>query len=304
MVHDIYARYAWLMDLIYRQNRVTFCKIDMAWKKSYLNFSGEHLPKRTFHRWRDAIESNFGIIISCDKSDDYSYYIENPELLEKNSLMFSLFNSMMINNISAQIKNYHKRILLEEVPSQNLYLKDILEAMRDSFVVKITYEDPWRRHIKTQTFDFEPYAVKIFKRRWYIIGKFLGENEIKHYPLDRINNLFITDKNFEFDESFDGKEYFKDCHGIITDSAFPPERVVIKFDSLQRGYIRSLPLHWTQKEIESTDEYSVFEYYIKPTYDFLLEILAQGESFTILEPDWVRLKMVEYGKTIWKMNKG
>jgi len=45
------------------------------------------------------------------------------------------------------------------------------------------------------------------------------------------------------------------------------------------------------------------EFYVKPTYDFLLEILAQGESFTILEPDWVRLKMVEYGKTIWEMNR-
>lgn len=195
------------------------------------------------------------------------------------------------------------KILLEEVPSTNKWLKDILKAMRDSSVLTITYEDTWRRHIEEHTFDFEPYAIKISKRRWYIIGKNLGENEIRHYPLDRIINLRVSYKNFEYDEAFDGNEYFRDCYGIQTDQRFPPQKVVIKFDSLQRGYIRSLPLHWTQKEIETTDEYSVFEYYLKPTYDFELEILAQGESFTIIEPECMKQEMAVYGKTIWEMNR-
>ncbi len=303
MLHDNYARYFWLIDFVYRKGKVTFREIDKAWEKSSLNTNGERLPKRTFHRWRDAVQSNFGILISCNRNDDYRYFIENSDELERNSLMFSLINSMTINNLSSEIKNSHKRILLEEAPSANVWLKDILEAMRDSSVLTITYADPWRRHIEEHTFDFEPYAVKIFKRRWYIIGKIAGDSEIQRYPLDRINNLTVTDRTFEMDEDFDGKEYFRDCYGIQTDQRFPPQKVVIKFDHQQRGYIRSLPLHWTQKEIETTDDYSVFEYYLKPTYDFELEILAQGESFTIIEPEWMRQEMAVYGKTIWEMNK-
>lgn len=303
MLQDNYARYIWLISTIYRKGKISFGEIDRAWINASINDNGEHLPKRSFHRWRDAIFNNFGIIITCNRSDNYRYYIENSDEMGRNNLMFALINSMAINNISAEIKDSRKRILLEEVPSANKWLQEILEAMRDSSVLKITYEDLWHRRIEEQTFEFEPYAIKIFKRRWYVIGKISGESEIKHYPLDRIKNFEVSDKTFKFDETFDGNEYFRNCFGIQTDPRFPPERVVIKFDSLQRGYIRSLPLHWTQKEIETADDYSVFEYYIKPTYDFELEILAQGESFTIIEPEWLRQEMAVYGKTIWEMNK-
>ncbi len=304
MLQDNYARYIWLISTIYRKGKITFGEIDRAWINASINDNGEHLPKRSFHRWRDAIFNNFGIIITCNRSDNYRYYIENSDELGRNNLMFSLINSMAINNISTEIKDSRKRILLEKVPSADQWLQEILEAMRDNSTLMITYEDPWRRHIEESTFEFEPYAIKIFKRRWYVIGKKTGIDKIEIYPLDRIKNLEITDNFFKYDEAFDGNEYFRHCYGIQTDQRFPPQKVVIKFDHNQRGYIRSLPLHHTQKEIETTDEYSVFEYYIKPTYDFELEILAQGESFEILEPEWMRQEMAGYGRTIGEMNKG
>ncbi|MCQ2974634.1 MAG: WYL domain-containing protein [Bacteroidales bacterium] len=303
MLQDNYARYIWLVDTIYRKGKVSFFTIDKLWINSLLS-DGKNLPKRTFHRWREAITINFGIFISCDRQDNYKYYIENADDFLKNNLMFSLINSMVINNISSEIKNYPNRILLEEVPSSNVYLREILEAMRDSKTLIIRYQDSWHRRLAEECFEFEPYAIKIYKRRWYVIGKYHNQNDIKIYPLDRIKELHTADNEFVYDESFNGKEYFRDCFGIQTDERYPAQKVVIKFDSLQRGYIRSLPLHSTQKEIETTEEYSVFEYFMKPTYDFALEILAQGVSFSIIEPKWLKYDMAEYGKQIWKLNNG
>ena len=61
----------------------------------------------------------------------------------------------------------------------------------------------------------------------------------------------------------------------------------------QQKFFRSLPLHPSQNEIETKDDYSIFEYYIQPAFDFQQTILSFGESVEVLAPEWLRTEITE-----------
>jgi predicted DNA-binding transcriptional regulator YafY len=67
--------------------------------------------------------------------------------------------------------------------------------------------------------------------------------------------------------------------------------VRIKVNSYHSKYIRALPLHSSQKEIEQTNDYSIFEYHLIPTIDFKQELLSMGSNVEVLTPLKLREEM-------------
>ena len=97
----------------------------------------------------------------------------------------------------------------------------------------------------------------------------------------------------------DASNMFKDCFGILADDNVPVERVVIKAWNPQAKYISSLPLHKSQVEIAHDDESTTYEYHVRPTFDFLQELLAQTDSIEVLEPQSVRNQMRNFAKNMY-----
>ena len=71
-----------------------------------------------------------------------------------------------------------------------------------------------------------------------------------------------------------------------------PVTVELRVEAYQAKYVRSLPLHSSQKEISTTDEYSVFQYHLVPTFDFRQEILSRGPAVEVLTPQWFRDEVI------------
>lgn len=87
-------------------------------------------------------------------------------------------------------------------------------------------------------------------------------------------------------KNFDAAHFFEDYYGIIiSDEDFDVEPVALRVDARQSNYIRTLPLHHSQIEVERTDEYSIFEYRLCPTYDFRQKLLSLGSSISVLAPE-------------------
>ena len=107
-------------------------------------------------------------------------------------------------------------------------------------------------------------------------------SEPRIYALDRILDLRQTTEKFELPRNFDAEEYFSGSYGTYTTGN--PETVEIKVDSYQAKYLRSLPLHRSQEEVETTPEYSVFRFWIRPTYDFQRALLSYGRNIEVLKP--------------------
>ncbi|MFV0587705.1 WYL domain-containing protein [Bacteroides reticulotermitis] len=175
---------------------------------------------------------------------------------------------------------------MEQIPSGQIYLAPIIEAMRDSLSLEITYQSFW--HDTDHTFEVYPYCVKVFKQRWYVIAYSPGKDHTHIYALDRIKAMTITNSKFVLPSDFDSELFFADCFGVITDENIKTEKVLIKVHINQNRYIRSLPLHHSQKEEKNTVDYSIFSYWIKPTFDFLQALLSHGGYVEVLSPEWLR----------------
>jgi hypothetical protein len=298
MAKLLFNRYIWLVDTIIGAGKITFEEINDKWiRNKELNELSEDLPLRTFHNHRVAIQDIFDINIECDTRNGYVYYLENAGDMEKGNVRTWLINTFAVNNLineSHQIKN---RILFEQIPSGQQYLTVIIKAMRDNLCLKITYQSFWRD--EPNTFDVEPYCVKIFKQRWYMLARSPYYDRLRTYSLDRVQGIQGTDKKFKLPKNFKPEEYFDDNYGIITDENIKPCIIEIKVDSAKQKYLNTLPLHPSQKEIEHTEEYSVFRYYIRPTYDFAQEILSHRNEIEVLSPLNFRNEIAEI---VHKMN--
>jgi predicted DNA-binding transcriptional regulator YafY len=191
-----------------------------------------------------------------------------------------------VNNLINESHKLKQRILFEEIPSGQRYLTPIIEAMRDDLAIELTYQSFWR--VKPETYEIEPYCVKIFKQRWYVVARAPHHNELRIYSLDRIKNLRITENHFGIPVGFSSERYFENAFGIIVEDNLEPCAVQIKVFGKQRQYFRTLPLHSSQKETEIAKEHSVFSYFLSPTFDFRMELLSQGGDVEVLSPDWFR----------------
>lgn len=285
MSRDLFNRYIWLVDVIYRSKRITFKEINNKWEKNENISDGKPLPLRTFHNQRNQIEEIFDINIECDKKTN-EYYIDNADDMEKGGIRNWLLNTFAVNNLINESHQLKRRILFEEIPSSRQYLTSIIEAMRDNLIINITYKGFYKN--KETTFEVEPYFVKVFRGRWYLVARSILEDKIRTYALDRMIDLFATDKTFIYPKDFNPQAYFRYCFGIIQDNETKEQTIKIKVFNNQDKYISSLPLHHSQQEVEKTDSYTVFSYYLSPTFDFIRELLSYGDNIEILSPTSLR----------------
>ena len=123
------------------------------------------------------------------------------------------------------------------------------------------------------------------------------------YSLDRIHHLHKTDETFSMPKDWDADAFFAGSFGIIADQRIEPQIVKLKVSAGQANYIRDLQIHKTQDEIERNEEYSIFEYFLRPTFDFQQEILWNGEDMEVLEPLWLREEIAGKIKRMWNKYK-
>ena len=283
MPNRLYAKYMWLISTIYDAGKISFEDIARKWDNAYINDLHQPLKLRTFHNHRNAILMQFGVVIECQRGTNL-YYIENPEVLEKNSINQWLLDSFAVSSLLMGNRSISDRIMLEDVPSGRFYLDIITTAMRENRQMVIDYEDFFGNTI--QGLKINPYFIRLFKRRWYVMALVLPGKEIHRFGLDRIKHIGVLDSKFNYPKDFSPQDYYTDYYGVFHDEK--PMTIRLKAYREKPHYLRSLPLHHSQREIESNNEYTIFEYKIAPTYDFIQEILSHCNQLEVLSPDTFR----------------
>lgn len=281
MGKNLLNKYIWLVETIYNANRITYEEITQKWRNNEMS-EGLELPQRTFHKWRNAVEEMFGLVIDCERKGGYHYYIANAEELKEGNIRNWLINTFSISNLLIDNLHLKERILLEEIPSGQKFLAQIIDAMKTNKTINMTYHSYWRD--KSSNFDIEPYCMKLFRQRWYVLGRSVYQGEMRIYALDRIQELFVLDKKFELLTTFDANDFFSEYFGINIGENIDAEIVKLKVASYQANYIRAVPLHHSQKEVERNEDFSIFEFWLRPTSDLIREILWHGEGIEVLAP--------------------
>ena len=293
MAKNYFDRYIWLIEVINRHGHITKKEIDELWYSSSLNEKRDReLPERTFHNHRQAILDTFGIEIKCDRS--LGYYIANSDDLEADGIRQWLLESLSMNNLLSETKGMRDRVLFEKIPSSQKWLPVIVNAMRDSKQIEMTYQSFWRE--EPSTFNANPYCLKLFKQRWYMLAMSEGKDKLRVYALDeRMINVVQTDQDYKLPAKFNAEKFFADYFGIIVGTDYEPQTIKIRVAKDQEKYFDTLPLHDSQKkeEEESDESYSIYRYHLAPTFDFKQEILSRGPAVEVLEPKDFREEIMD-----------
>ena len=284
MARNLINRYVWMVDTINRYGRITLKDLNKAWLRSGIS-EGKPLARRTFFHYRDAIEDMFDINIQCNKST-FEYYIADSGSESNARLQSWLVDSVSMSGMLSDARDISGRIMLENVPSAREHLPVIIDALKQNRRIRFSYKS-YTRSLPTDGIVLEPYFVKIFKQLWYVIGLNVKDGLVKTYSLDRMKNLNLLQDTFVMPADINPSEFFKDCFGIITNRN-SPKRIVLRVEPTQAKYLRALPLHPSQQE-EIHDQYSIFSYKMRITYDLKEEIMSHGASIEVLDPKELKL---------------
>lgn len=294
MISKTYFRYIWLLDTLLNSNPLTIDEINMLWEDCPTS-DGQPIPLRTFHEHRKGIKEMFGVEIVCDRSRGNVYYVKNPEVLDEQRLSKWLLRKYSIPQDFATFNGMKDRILLEEIPLGTTFLDDIIEAMRKNVELQVDYqryEDEQEEHL--QEFHIQPYALKVFNRRWYLLGYIKEKRALRTIALDRILDLKVLSTSFEMPKDFDARKHFANVVGIFVNKDLPVTKVKIRAYGIQADYLRSTPLHKSQSEGRSKHgEFAEFTYRLCVTPELVSQLLAMGDQVEVLEPTELREEMKE-----------
>lgn len=287
-VPTLFREYIWLVNTIRRNKRISFAEINEKWLDTEMS-EGVELARSTFNRHKDAIQDIFGIFIDCDRKGGYKYFIGNEYVLREDTVQNWIVSTLSVNDIISDSKSLHDRIVLQQIPCDD-YLQKVIDAMKKKVRVSVRYHRYETDNITNV--DFEPYCLKLFNQRWYVLAHFhrdaTPEKEERDYfgvySFDRIQEMTLTDTKFEVRVDFDAQDFFSECFGVVAGDGTPAERIKLRVYGKQRYYLHDLPLHHSQKAVGRGENWVDYTYYLRPTSDFCAHLLSLGAWVKVLEP--------------------
>lgn len=264
----------------------TYLTLQSEWQDENFNVS-----KRQFSRILKDINSIFELDIDYDTNRDVYFINEETEsdITSRRLEALDTFHALKLGTGTSKIVQFENRH-----PQGSEYLMPIIQAIKKEVQIQFSYQKFWDNFSTLRT--VEPFALKEFKNRWYLVAKDKKDDKIKTFGLDRLSNLMVSDTKFVTTDTFIVDNYFQHCFGIITPDNGEPEEVVLSFPPHQGKYIKTMPLHESQEILVDNEKEVRIRLKLFLTYDFLLEILSHGEHVKVVSPD----KLVNQIKSVYK----
>ena len=318
--------YSWLIGLLDRKH-LTFEEIANEWRDANANQDEDELDKRTFHRYRENIQSQFGITVECDKSDGYRYYLKRDPIANDDVTEWML-SSLRLASLGDMLK-FHNKVMLDTPPYNTEYLDDILAAIDKQYLLKFKYVSGFGAE---SDIVLQPAFVRYYKQRWYVVGvkkqrsAFEGkanssaevdgnadlnaEVDVRKLgrclPFDRISFLkLICEKHplpAKMKKFLTPENYYEDSFGIYRMEDVLVEKIRIRAFYPEYNYIEEVPLHESQQKVKESKDgmYREYTLTVRPSRDFLQELLWHGRNIIVLKPESLRQEMIDILKDMTK----
>ena len=274
------ARYNLIIKKL-RKHPASFAEIaDYLALESELQEYNFNVSKRTFQRDLKDIRALYNIDIQFDFSRKV-YFLDFDEQSDFNERILEAFDTFNALNLSDRLSNnihFEKR---RPQGTENLY--GLLHAIKNQLQIKFNYQKFWEDELTKR--NVEPYALKEFRNRWYVLANDLKDNKVKSFALDRLSDLDITKKRFQFPDDFNVNRHYKYCFGIISPNGHKPEEIELSFDPFQGKYIKTLPLHESQQILIDDEDELRIKLTLFITHDFFMELLSYGENLRVIKPE-------------------
>jgi predicted DNA-binding transcriptional regulator YafY len=271
-------RYHLIINTLRSQKQANFDEIaDIIQEAGY---SSGKISLRTFQRDIADIDTLFGITIKFNRAEN-CYFIKEDlsDEIEKRFLeTFDLVNALKNRDELSNFISFDNR---KQGGTEHFY--GLLHAIRNRWQITFSYQKFYKSYSENRTVS--PLALKEFKYRWYLFARDAYYNLIKTYALDRLSNLEIKNTHFDHDTDFDIAEYLRYCFGVIVPQDEQPQEILLSFTPFQGNYIKTLPLHHSQKTLIDNDEELRISLNLYITHDLKMEILSYGKDVKVLAPE-------------------
>lgn len=232
---------------------------------------------RTFERDKKDITTLFGIVIHYDRKDK-TYAIDEAEIEDQS--VTRMIDAFSIHHALQEGNKLSPSVFLEKRKSLGTeHIHGIIHAIQNLYVLQFTHQKHWE-DFSTQR-EVKPIAIKESQQRWYLVALEISSNTVKTFGLDRITDLKITDTKFK-PIAYNVEKEFRNAFGVETYA--PAEKVVLEFSKQQGNYIKTFPLHESQRIVAETENTVLLEIYIHLTNDIIMELLRYGSDVEVIEP--------------------
>ena len=287
----------YLINLLERKGALTLKEINDYYQYSSL-YEGDNIQARTFLRYKDYIDETFPCYIEFNqRTGKYELHRHKALYGEDDSLYDYLLSAYHIEGITELALKHRDKIMLSEAPTGVENVQIILEAIDQGKGIECEYYSFNRKTVKHQLLI--PYFLRTWEQRWYLAAEPDNRHHgISIFALERMEDIKLTENKMHPSNKITAEDYFDGSFGVNHSDDQKPEIIRIKVYGAQVEYVRALPIHESQKEIETTSEWSIFEYRLVPCYNFYQQLLWHREKLEVIEPLAVR---EELKSTLQKM---
>ena len=267
-------------------------QLDIRFMRSNVGYNAPIIVyDKKYYKYED---DNFSITNTPLNKEDAKRINEAVKLLKQfNGFEYfdDIFSSVL--KIEQKISNEKEYLSIDFERNKNLkginFIENLHKAILKSQEVLIGY-NPFVKNNFPNNIHFQPYQLKEYNNRWFLLGFKKGNTAPYVLALDRIENLTQLDNHFEKKSNFIPSKYFNDTIGVTVVKR-KPETIIIKLNKFYSPYILTKPLHHSQKTIEQTADYTLISIYVKVNKELISKILSMGNNAELIEPIELRKKI-------------
>lgn len=240
---------------------------------------------RTLERDIADIAELFGISISFNRTRQGYFIRENygdyDERICELMMNFDLLNAIDSDqNFSSFVLAEHHRPLYSE------WLMPLVKAIHALHPVEFDYVN-YRNDCAEKHFSVLPHFLKESNQRWYLLA--YDGATMKTFGIDRIRGLEIReDVTFERNTDVSVTDLFNDSYGLWNDPSIPVEDIELKYDALDGRFVKSAPIHRSQRILADTPDGLRISLRLRITNDFVMELLSRSRSLEVVKPQHLR----------------
>jgi predicted DNA-binding transcriptional regulator YafY len=171
------------------------------------------------------------------------------------------------------------------------FFPKVFNAIVNKQAITVTY----RKFDQTavRTFTVHPYYLKQYSNRWYLLSLNDEHKSVFILALDRF--VSVSDAGIPYVENTEMNlnDYFFDAIGITVPPDKKVETVLLRIAASQMPYIKTRPIHGSQRILEQDDEHAIVEIKVYNTYELKSILLSFGSNIEVLSPDSLRKEIAE-----------
>lgn len=281
--HGTIRRYTLEIELVKKGHYPSFEEI-----KDYLFEHGFEISRRTIQRDIEQIRVEFGIELMYER-DKNGYFIDYENSLNIGAFFrfLEIVNTAELLTESLQeSKDALKHISFDSEGglkgTENL--KPLLTAIKDHRKISFIHFNFHTENFRKYT--LKPYLLKEYQNRWYVVGMISGLNEFRTFGVDRIENLEIKPETFKPNKKLNPTDIFSQTIGLVY-SDNKAQTIVLSFTPTQGKYIKTLPLHSSQKILIDDENECRISLSVVPNYELTQQILKHGDTVKVIKPEWL-----------------